>query len=433
LIISTIYILLVFYIIQKWDLFKSDSIKKQEFHLAFALKLIAAFCLYIIYTEYYRERHLADIFKFYDDSLILSESFFNNPIDFFKILLNLDFNKEYFENTYYINMNHWDTSYSSPLLNESRLMIRINAIVNIISFNNYCTNVTAFVFLGFIGFAMILKSINHLITNSRQKILFWTLILFPSILLWSSGILKEPLIILSIGMILWSIKKLSKFGESNLMPILMLSIGLLLMLKLKFYVFACFTPALAAYLISIRFKIRPVYVTVSTFILLLVSIVILNLFESNYNPVEIIAKKQNDFIRLATFYKAGSYFYLAPLSSDLLSFIQASPMGIVNGFFRPFPSNIHNITHVLPLIENIIIYVFFIYLILLNRKRIIEIPHDKSSLIISSLFFTLLLFTVLGMTTPVVGALVRYKLPATLFLIILSLLIYDHTKALKKR
>ena len=111
MIISSLYILLVFHIIHRWDLFKNDSIKKKEFHLAFAIKLLAAFCLYLIYTEYYRERHLADIFKFYDDSLILSESFFNKPIDFFKILLNLDFNKEYFENTYYINMNHWDTSY----------------------------------------------------------------------------------------------------------------------------------------------------------------------------------------------------------------------------------------------------------------------------------------------------------------------------------
>ena len=171
-------------------------------------------------------------------------------------------------------------------------------------------------------------------------------------------------------MILWSIKKLSKFGENNLTSILLLSIGLFLMLKLKFYVFACFTPALAVYIISIRFKKSPTYVTVSTFILLLVSVVILNLFESNYNPLEIIAKKQNDFIRLATFYKAGSYFYLAPLSSDLLSFSKATPMGIINGFFRPFPSNIHNITHLLPLIENIILYVFFIYLILLNTITI---------------------------------------------------------------
>lgn len=433
MIISSLYILLVFYIIHKWDLFKNDSISKREFHFAFGLKLIAAFCLYLIYTEYYRERHLADIFKFYDDSLILSESFFEKPIDFFKILLNLDFNKEYFENTYYINMNHWDTSYSSPLLNESRLMIRINAIINIISLNNYCVNVTTFVFSGFIGLAMILKSINHLITNSRQRILFWSLILFPSILLWSSGILKEPLIILSIGMILWSTKKLSKFGKNNLKCILLLSIGLLLMLKLKFYVFACFAPALVVFLISNRFKKSPIYVTVSTFILLLITIVILNLFESNYNPLEIIAKKQNDFIRLATFYKAGSYFYLAPISSDLLSFSKAAPIGIINGFFRPFPGNIHNITHVLPLIENIILYAFFIYLILLNKKEFIKIPHDKSSLIISSLFFTFLLFTLLGMTTPVIGALVRYKLPATLFLIILSLIIYDHTKPLKKR
>ena len=77
--------------------------------------MLAALCLYLIYTKYYRERHLADIFKFYDDSIILSESLFTNPIDYFKILLNLDFDKEYFENTYYINMNHWDSLQQPPI------------------------------------------------------------------------------------------------------------------------------------------------------------------------------------------------------------------------------------------------------------------------------------------------------------------------------
>ena len=81
--------------------------------------------LYFVYTKYYTERYTADIFKYYDDSLVLYDAFFSNPVDFFKIILALDFDKEYFLINYFTDMNHWDTSYKNSLMNESRLIIKI--------------------------------------------------------------------------------------------------------------------------------------------------------------------------------------------------------------------------------------------------------------------------------------------------------------------
>ena len=204
--VSIIYILLLFFLIHKLNFFQIERIKKSEIILALCFKLIAAYILHLIYTTYYRERHLADIFKFYDDSKIISDTFLANPIDFFQMILGLDFNQEYFEINYYINMNHWDTSYESVLMNESRLIIKINAILNIIGFGNYSFNVISFVFISYMGILMIIKSLLNYIKLQKTNILFWSVTLFPSILLWTSGILKEPLSFFGIGLFLYGIK-----------------------------------------------------------------------------------------------------------------------------------------------------------------------------------------------------------------------------------
>ena len=47
------------------------------------------------------------------------------------------------------------------------------------------------------------------------------------------------------------------------------------------------------------------------------------------------------------------------------------------------------------------------------------------NILLCSLLFTILLFTLTGMSAPVIGALVRYKIPGTFFLISSLTIIYD--------
>ena len=133
--------------------------------------------------------------------MVLYDAFFSNSLDFFKIIFGLDYDKEYFLTNYFTEMNHWDTSYKNSLMNESRLIIKINAVLNIIGFKSYIFNMVTFVFLAFIGKFLIIKSIILKFNLNNPKVFFWSLTLIPTVAIWSSGILKEPLIILSFGLI----------------------------------------------------------------------------------------------------------------------------------------------------------------------------------------------------------------------------------------
>jgi hypothetical protein len=411
--------------LKRIDFFQINGIKKNHILFAFLSQVFAGYILYIIYSQYYTERYTADIFKYYDDSLVLYNTFFSNPLDFFKIIIGIDCDSEDYLINYFSEMNHWDTSYKNSLMDESRLLIRLNAILNIIGFKSYSFNLISFVFIGFLGKFLITKNLVKFYKSINPIILFWGLILFPSLMLWSSGILKEPLIIFSIGLILQSF---GVYNSKKMSSLILVFFGLLIIFKLKFYVFICFLPALISFLICQNWKIKPLKVITITSISLNILLVILSTLKNSYNPLEILSNKQNDFIKLAEIFNAGSSFKMVPMDPNFNSFLSSIPLGVINGFFRPFPSDINKIIHALPLIENIFLYVLFIYLLYKLFSLKIKLETVYLNTLLNSVFFISLLFVITGISTPVIGALVRYKLPGTIFMIITICIMHGQTK-----
>ena len=321
-------------------------------------------------------------------------------------------------------MNNWDTSYKNSLMNESRLLIKINAILNIIGLKNYFFNSISFILMAFVGEFLIFKSLIVKFKFKNPKILFWSLVLFPSIFLWSSGILKEPLIILSFGLILNSliVKRTKWMNVSSFI------IASLIIFKVKFYIFICFFPALISYIISEKTKFKPPRIIFTVCAIIAVIIFAMGKMNNYYNPLKILSQKQNDFITLSELFDTGSAFKIIPIEPSITSLLKAIPMGAINGFFRPFPNNINNLLQLFPLIENMLLYLMVLYLLFKILFLKIKINQDVKNVLWNSLFFIIMLFILTGVSTPVIGALVRYKVPGLLFLIIVINLMYDQFK-----
>ena len=420
--ISILYVALILIFIKKSRFFNFDNIKKLEIYLALLIQFSTGFILYIIYTKFYPVRYTSDIFKFYDDSLVLYNLFFENSADFFKILIGFNKDKDPILSNHLLEMNHWDSSYNNSFMNETRLLIKTNAILNIIGLKSYVFNMISFILIGFIGKLLIIKSVLKEFNLKNSKILFWSIFLLPSLLIWTSGILKEPLIIFSIGLITFFLSHKIKYGSLNLF---LLILGSLIIFKVKFYVFICFLPALISFLISKKFIIKPYYTVFSFIAVIIISIGVLSKFDSDINPVRVLSKKQHDFIRLADVFEAGSSFNLTPLEPNFYSFLKILPEGILNGFLRPYPNNINKPLQFYPLLENLILYTCLFYFLYKLFKLKIKIKFGFKNALWNCLFFVTMLFVISGIGTPVLGALVRYKVPGLLFLIISINLIYD--------
>ena len=75
-----------------------------------------------------------------------------------------------------------------------------------------------------------------------------------------------------------------------------------------------------------------------------------------------------------------------------------------------------------------LLYLMVLYLLFKILFLKIKINQDVKNVLWNSLFFIIMLFILTGVSTPVIGALVRYKVPGLLFLIIVINLMYDQFK-----
>ncbi|MGQ9847318.1 MAG: hypothetical protein ACUVQP_07435, partial [Bacteroidales bacterium] len=132
-----------------------------------------------------------------------------------------------------------------------------------------------------------------------------------------------------------------------------------------------------------------------------------------YNFSEITVAKQHDFINLLHSLKipAGSKIEIPLLSDSVISFIINTPNALINSLFRPHLFEAHNLTSMLAAIENLFLIILIISMILFFKKE------KWNNWMWFSISFSLMLLTLIGLTTPVLGALVRYKIPALPFML----------------
>ena len=79
-----LFLLFLFYFIKK----NADSIKRQSLLLAIAVKILASISVWYIYTYYFSNTSLNDIYKYFNDGKILNDSFTKNPFETIKFIIN---------------------------------------------------------------------------------------------------------------------------------------------------------------------------------------------------------------------------------------------------------------------------------------------------------------------------------------------------------
>ena len=423
LILVVMYIGLLLVLIGKWQFFKSKWISTKLIRVLFILKFTVGLFVFWIYNSYYSNsqynRQDADVFKYFDDSAVLHNSLSKNPIDFTKIILGLDFDKDYFNDNYYINMNHWDSHYNSHIFNDARLIIRINAIIRIFSFGYYTIHILFFCFFSFVGlFALFKGTVDYVKKN--EKLFFLCISLTPSILFWSSGVLKEPLMIYAVGFIFFHLHEIKKkkYLPFSLIHLLFCSA---ILFFLKFYVFCILIllilPFIYNHISAFRFKIVPYLASILLFTIMSF---VLKKVNPKFDILTLIEQKQESFISESKYKNAGSYFEINKLDATHLSVAKAIPFGIVNAFTRPFLWDIKKNIQIPSAVENII----FICLIIYSFFNVFKSPSilkKNTNFLIFCFLFVLINYALIGIITPVSGALVRYKIIALPFLIAILL------------
>ena len=141
----------------------------------------------------------------------------------------------YYVNGYLQKMNNWDRIYETGVYNDSRTIIKLNAIFRFISFGEFHVHSLFFCFLSLTGLVAFFRVAKKIFNNS-QSILVIMLFFLPSLMFWTSGILKESVHLFALGLLLFSLDKVLRFKKISL-SIVGLFVSLLLLVYIKIYVF----------------------------------------------------------------------------------------------------------------------------------------------------------------------------------------------------
>lgn len=417
-ILSTIFFI---WLIKKISFYNIEGISFKILVGLFILKILAGIGVIYIYSHYYSDRLSSDIFKYFDDGNILFSALKQNPIDYVEMLTGIGSDSPHLMK-YYDKMGFWIKPFDYNLYNDNRTVIRFNAFVRLFSFGSIYVHNVVINFLSFTGFVAILKVFISYF-KKYEYLLIFSIFLVPTTIFWSSGLLKEGILMFAFGMFFYFTIELSKQFEYKKLIGLMLAI--LLLSISKFYVLVAAVPGVLTYIYlkksTHRFLLLKFIATHLIFFLFAINF---HYIAPQYDLLQIISNKQHDFENmLQEAENVGSYYEIPVLEPTVFSFVKNSPIAFWNTLTRPFITEAHSAVILIAALENIFILLCILITIIFFSKRYLKEP-----IIYLLVSFVIIQFVLYGLTTPVMGALVRYKMPALPFLFVLLMFLTDLDK-----
>lgn len=432
LLLTLAYTCLFIFIIHKMRFFAASGLSKQLLTGIFLLKIIAGTALWALYTYYYTDRSTADIYKYFDDSKVMFDALRTHPADYFRMLTGIGNNTPDLD-PYYAQMHYWARKVDSSIYNDSHTIIRFNAFTRLFSFGCYHVHTVVICFLSLTGLTAIYKTFVQQLQDKKRELLF-AVFLLPSVLFWGSGVLKEGLIFFALGLLIYFANRL--FSTKSV--VICVAMALLLAFS-KFYVWLAIFPGLVFLVWINKTNRNHLILKFSTVFLLIIAIGLnIDSFTNVQNPLVTLSQKQYEFSQLAygnlsdannkPIPTAGSIIRLDTLQPTFSSFVHNSPKALVNTLFRPFPTEAHSPLILLSTAETWLILLILIFSLLFIRP----LRRIRWEYVLFCLSFVIIQFLIIGETTPILGAIARYKTIALPFLVIAFLFLLDKDKVLKK-
>ena len=269
------------------------------------------------------------------------------------------------------------------------------------------------------------------------------LLFIPSVLFWSSGIMKDSF---TLSCCLWMVTNIYYcfIERKKFLPnFLMLLLNATIILTLKPYIFVAILPpamfwASFLYIKKINNKLMRMLATPTLLaggiavglLILSLSQSQLGVYGSTTDALKYAQVVQQDLVRGEQYGK--NYYDIGKFDASISGVLKKAPTAIVAGLFRPFLWEASNVVMLVSGFENFIILLITLYLLFRIGLRSIYKVIIKEPLILFSLIFSIIFAFSVGLATANFGALVRYRILAVpFFLIALSNTFYRIQEAKK--
>jgi hypothetical protein len=399
-------------IISRWKFFKLEGVPERWTLLAFAVKILAGFAFWAVYTFYYDNPDASDAFRYFADAQLIKLQWYENRQVFWSFMFGIEMDLPEYRQIY-DQLIAWTSAYRYGLSNDCSTIIRINVLISFVSFGSFHVHALFMAFMSMIGMTAMFRAFQFLFSG-KERILFFCLFAIPSVVFWSSSLLKEGPLFCFLGMLLFATMRIFQ-GMHRVSDYLIALISLVLLLYIKGYVIIALIPGLL-FLVVVR-------LSSSSWIFLKWLAVHLigfaagqqgHVFFRGGDFLYVLHKKQVDFYNVAYLRDAGSLVEIPPVTG-VKDFIMHYPNAFALTYLRPTLWESSKPADLIFAFENALLMLLMLGAFIRLRK-----VHGMDAVVLLMLSsFILVLAAVLGNTVPILGAIVRYKAPALPFIAII--------------
>ncbi|MBK5279462.1 MAG: hypothetical protein JJE09_11435 [Bacteroidia bacterium] len=381
---------------------------------ALLLKLGAGILLGLIYKYYYS---IGDTFGFFDDACKLSALFWSEPGAYFTFLVTGD-----------------ESDLVSLLLintqSRSLFFVKIVSMVGIIAGDNYWVASLYFSLISFLAAFLLFQKVSFMFPGSRLAASIGFLF-FPSVVFWSSGIIKESLALAGLLILAHVYVTLITNSKPFWWEWMLAFISVFIVWNLKYYWAAVFIPVacttLLVHVITQRTKLKwsnKILIWIASFLVFCFGVTLVhpNFYLENF--LQVLVDNYNEFIRISPQGIVVHY----QLEPSWWSVILNSPFALLTGIFRPFVWEASTFLQLAVAIENLIILILFISTFI---RLFSQAKSQHRLLIFSVAAYVVILCLFLSLSTPNLGTLARYKVgfqPFLIFIVFADNFIVDWLK-----
>lgn len=467
ILISILFFLVILVFLRTRKFFHTSDLHPWWLPAAFALKCVVGLLFLQFYIFQHEDAHLKnDAGAFYHEAQVLNTVFDKSPSDYFKLISGIGAN-ETLSLKYLGETTHWDSG-KQAIFHDNRNIIRVHAILSFVSAGSIVVHMLILSFISLIGIYLLFLTLRkHSVL--KPWVIFALLLLFPNLLFWSSGVLKEPFIVFGIGALAYGLTNVNSLQKK----ILYILLGMTALLCFKPYILAAL---IASGFVYWLYTISPKYKIASALGIPIVlgCIFILSFPSIVQNGTHRLSRKQFDFSNVgrggmhvryepdSVFYyfspnqyrhltisgdsiwlnceldawrvklgdlvppipvhlkpnkkawllhfdqpRANSFIEISHIEDKPIRLLTSAPNAIFNALLRPFPNDPGGKLKYLAFLETVLLFGLIIWAVIQRR----EITSKERGFLLSAIVFSILLALLIGWTTPVLGAIHRYRLP----------------------
>lgn len=379
--------------------------------LSVGVKLLAGLAVTSIYQSKYGG---GDMHGYMRDAALFNDLFHQAPVSFLKLIFLGDDSGELVKETLMKSRIWFDSGYRLGY-NDAQTVIRFHALLSLLSGLNLPVHLLWSNVLCMLGLWWMFITIIP-VTSSRHKmpLLCWLIVCMPDFLVWSSPVLKEPLLIFIMGACIRSLR--FYFDKPGLQRGVVLALSLAGFLLVKNFWMLLFLPGVIMLMIFPSSFNKPKQM-LAGYILAGLLVFLAGIWKPSLHLPSLLFGQQLNMWRFAIYEQAGSLIEPVPFAPVWWSVIRHLPYSFMYGLMLPLPTWPCDLMTMPFAIENLIVFV----LLMVAFVRMIRHKIEPDGFLVMLVLAGAGILIISAMTTPVVGSLIRFKLPGVLLLVLVAL------------